>query len=515
MITILRNERGSSLVLALLVLTGISLFGISLALTTMTDRNIARYDRESMEALHAAEAGIAAGKREIQDRAITWEDADGDGLPDFSMRDSLSWGGTYEIFGESDMPSSGAAGGYAADIIRIEATGRSSGAFRQVVSEIRHDSFLKYARFVQATGVSYGCGAVLSGEVYSGGTIGLPSGCSSTEKVEFLEMVAAVNGISNLSEGIFHKGYNDSASVVDLKASVDFDKIRKKADGSCDECECDGFGRKGIYMDDDPLGIGTNGTIDLSLFDFQFEDPGSGDTVVVYNGAFVPDPTTGDPLLRDDFNGIIFYEGDGSVRGTMDGISGRSLTIWATDDIFIEGNIITGYTGFDPVTRVANGTGFPVNLGLVAKDYVYIGAVNRIARIDAVLMAVDNNWRVWDTALSAHPAAPIGNYDLDQDGIVGESPVNHDPAVGTGWDEVITAANRNDTWVLNINGPIITYNGGSAYPWNAGSVLSAATGPTRRYNYDLDVTDYPPPCFPVPLNLWVDHAWAEVYEPEN
>ncbi len=511
----LRNERGSALILALLVLTGISLFGISLALTTITDRNIAKFDRESMEALHAAESGIARAKRAIQDRGVTFGDADGDGLPDFQMTDSLSWGGAFEVFGESDIPSSGSAGGYAADIIRITAVGRSKGAYRSVLSEIRHDSFLKYARFVQATGVSYGCGAVLSGEVYSGGTIGLPSGCSSTEKVTFLEMVAAVSGISNLSEGIFHKGYNDSATVVDLQASVDFDLIREKADGSCAECECDGFGRKGIYMDDDPLGIGTNGTINLSLFDFQFEDPGSGDTVVTYNGAFVMDPTTGNPLLRDDYNGIIFFEGDGFVRGTSDGVGGRALTIWATDDIFVEGDIITGYTGFDPVTRLPDGTGFPVNIGLVASDYIYIGAVNRIAQIDAVLMAVNSNWRVWDTALAAHPPAPIGNYDLDQDGIVGESPVNHDPNVGTGWDEVITAGNRNDTWVLNINGPIITYDGGSAYPWNAGSVLSAATGPTRRYNYDLDVTDYPPPCFPVPLNLWVDHAWAEIYDVEN
>jgi hypothetical protein len=63
-----------------------------------------------------------------------------------------------------------------------------------------------------------------------------------------------------------------------------------------------------------------------------------------------------------------------------------------------------------------------------------------------------------------------------------------------------------------INGPIITRDGGSAYPWNATTVLDNADGPTRRYNYDMDITDFPPPCFPVPLNLWKDFAWAEVYD---
>ncbi len=511
----IHNQRGSALILALLVLTAISLFGVSLALVSITDRNIANYERQSMEALHSAEAGIAKAKRLIQDRAITFGDEDSNGYPDFRIVDTLGWGGTYDIFGEADLSAAGALSAYSADLIRLVAEGRSRGGFRRVLSEIKHDSFLKYARFVESTGTGYSCGAILTGEIYVGGTLSLPAGCSNGNEVEFLEMVAAVNGITNVNEAIFHKGYTDSASPVDLQASVDFNNIRDRARGTAVECDCEGLGRIGIYMNDDPLGIGTNGTIDFSLFDFIFPDPGSGDTIITYGGASVIDPSTGNALLSSDFNGIIFYEGDGSVRGTLDGVSGRNLTIWTTDDVFVEGDIWTGHVGYDDITRLPNDSGEPVNVALIASDYVYIGSVSRVATIDAALLAVTSNWRVWNTSTGAHPPLPTGSYDLDQDGIFGESPINDDPTVGDGWDELITGANQNITWVLNINGPIITFNGGSAYPWNSSSVLGSATGPTRRYNYDHDISDFPPPCFPVPLNLWVDHAWAELYEAED
>ncbi len=66
--------------------------------------------------------------------------------------------------------------------------------------------------------------------------------------------------------------------------------------------------------------------------------------------------------------------------------------------------------------------------------------------------------------------------------------------------------------MLNINGGIITMGTGSAAPWNNTNVLNNASGPTRRYNYDMDLTSYPPPCFPVPLNLYKDVSWTEIFE---
>jgi hypothetical protein len=48
---------------------------------------------------------------------------------------------------------------------------------------------------------------------------------------------------------------------------------------------------------------------------------------------------------------------------------------------------------------------------------------------------VGANWRVYNTSLAAHPVAAVGSYDLDEDGIVGETPQNDDPNPGSGWDE--------------------------------------------------------------------------------
>lgn len=510
-----RSERGSGLVLALLLLTALSLMGMTLALLSATDRRIAEYDRESISALNAAEAGIAMAKRQIQDRVLSFGDENANGYPDFRIADTLSWGGRYDVFGESSLLAVAGSSPYSGNLFTIRAEGYSRDAVRLVFSEIAHDSFLKYARFVESTGTSYDCGAILTGEVYVGGTLGLPSGCSSGTEVEFLEMVAATNGITNKAEAIFHKGYTDSANAIDLQSSVDFPLMRNKAKGEGGECDCEGDGRIGIYMSWNPLGIGANGTIDLSQFDFVSPDSTSGDTILTYAGNPVPDNTTGQPMLAVDFNGVVFYEGDGYVKGTMDGVGGRNLIVYATDDIFVEGSIRTGHTGYDDITRLPDHSGDPVNIGLVAADYIYIGNTPRVVFIDAALLAVANNWRVYNTSMAAHPVAAVGNYDLDEDGIVGETPHNNDPSPGSGWDEVITAANRDRTWVMNINGPIITHNGGSAYPWNDATVLANADGPTRRYNYDMDITDFPPPCFPVPMNLWKDRSWAELYAAED
>lgn len=507
------GERGSAIILAVIALGVLSAMGIGIALLSTGDRQAARFQRDHQDALMAAETGLALAKRRVQDRALTFADEDTDGKPDFRFSDTLDWGATYEVFGESSEYTSSSVSPYSGDFFFLEASGGTRGAERLIAAQIKHDSFLKYARFVSVTGTSYACGAVLTGEVYVGQDLGVPTGCTADNKAEFLEFVAAVGVVQNASEGIFHKGYSDSAKAIDLQASVDWTDVRERAQGVADVCDCEGVGRIGIYMANNPLNIGTNGTINFSQFDFKYVRPAApSDTLIAYAGIVVRDTTTGADLRAEDFNGIIFFEGDGYVRGTLDGVSGRSVCVYATDDMIIEGDIFTGNAGIDPVTRLPNGAGDPINVGLVASDFVYIGNTPRILNVDAALMSVNSNWCALNSATSAHPVAPTGNYDLDLDGIVGESPVNNDPDDGAGWDEIITAANQANSWILNINGPIITYNGGSAAPWSNAAIIAAASGPTRRYNYDLDITDFPPPCFPVPLNLWKDVAWTEVFD---
>lgn len=507
------GEAGSAIILAVVALVAMSALAIGLALVTGSDRRSARYERDHQDAMNAAETGLAIAKRRIQDRDLTFDDEDADDRPDFRIRDTLSWGGDYEVFGESSEPSTGAVSPYSADAFELLADGSVRGARRRIQAEILHDTFLKYARFVSVTGTSYACGTVLTGEVYVGQDLDVPTGCAANQKAEFLEFVAAVGKVQNASQGIFHKGWSDSAEAIDLQASVDWTDLRNRTKGLGSDCACEGAGRVGLYMGYNPLKIGVNGTIDFSKFNFHYVDPAvPGDTVLAYDGVVVRDTTTAAPMLKDDFNGLIFYEGRAYVKGNLDGKSAKCISVFATDDVVVEGDIVTGHEGFDPVTGLPNGAGDPVNVGLIASDYVYIGNTPRILRIDAALMAVNNNWRCLNAATAAHPAATVGNYDLDCDGLVGETPRNNDPDPGTGWDEVITAANKTNTWVLNINGPIITYNGGSASPWSDAAIIGVATGPTRRYNFDMDIVDYPPPCFPVPLNLWKDFSWTEVLD---
>lgn len=509
------RERGTALLMALLVLGALSMIGTTLVLTSVAERRTSGYYRDSLRALAAAETGAAFGKRVIQDMTAPMGDYDNDGRPDFTLSDTLSWGGEYDIIAEaSDIAGSGIAA-YQSNGYTIVVEGRYKGTARRVKAQMVHDSFLKYSRFVASSGTGYGCGAILTGEVYVGGNLGVPTGCGASA-VQFLEFVAAVGDIPNANHAIFHRGYVTGAEQIDLGNSVDFAVVRARTQGTHSECDCDGVGEIGIYNNisggTDPLGIGA-GSLDFGLFDFCNTTLSPPDTIITYNAVAVAHGLTGNPLKSREFNGLIFFENDAPVEGTLDGRSARCLSVYATDDVLITDNIFTGHTGFNAGTGAPNGSGDPVNVGLIANDYIYISRYTpRVLQIDAVIMSCTSNWRCNGGTISDHPISGPGPLDLDLDGITGETPFNNDPNPGAGWDELNIDQH---TWVLNINGGIITDNGGSAWPWNAGTVLANASGPTRRYNYDMDVPEFPPPCFPVPLNLWKDVSWTEIFETDS
>jgi hypothetical protein len=508
------DRRGGALLISLLALSALSILGTALVMSTVADRQVSKFERDSADALAAAESGIAIAKRAIQDMTLTFDDFDSDGQPDFAMADTLPWGATYRLIGEAGEMRTPDLQAYATDGFTIACEGRARGAVRRVRAQMAHDTFLKYARFVQQTGTSYACRALLTGEIYLGGDLDIPT-CPAGDEATFLEYVATAGDIPNAAAGIFMRGYVTDAPPIDLENSVDFNEMRDMARGIAAENDCDDVGNVGLYTNlsggSDPIGIGsTGGVLVLHAFDFKDGTTSPPDTIISYNGDPVENTLTGLPLRAEDFNGIIFFEGDAHVKGVADGVSARCMSIFATDDVFADSSVVTGHTGFDPITRLPDGTGDPVNVGLIGSDYFYLGPCPRIVQVDAAIMAVHANWRAYDSSTGAHPLPP-GPVDLDMDGVI-ETPINHDPDPGTGWDEVNLT---NDHWVLNINGPIITYNGGSAAPWSNSAIVDAADGPTRRYNYDMDMSEYPPPCYPVPLNLWVDVSWTEILETES
>jgi hypothetical protein len=507
---------GSGLILAILILAALSILGTSIAVVAINDRNLSRYERTSTEALAAAETGIAYAKRAIKDQLAPMQDADGDGRPDFMMADTLSWGGSYEVMAEaSDIKGMGITA-YQSNGFTIVSEGRFHGAVRRVKQEIVHDSFLKYARFTANNDLSYACDANITGEVFVNGDLLVACGCGSGRGDRFLEMVSVTGDVPDAGCASFYRGYVTDAEPIDLDNSFNWTDVRNKARGLAADNSCERNGNIGIYLNlpgTDPLHLGMQTGSDanvlvLDRLDFQDVTHAPPDTIIRYNGQSVINPLTGQPLHAHDFNGIIMFEAAGKIRGTMDGVSAHNLTVYAKTAIYCMNNIITGHTGFDPVTRLPNSTGDPVNLGLVAEGTIHMDAAcPRVMRVDAMLLSRTGNWS-GDGTTSSHPAG-TGPLDLDLDGIIGETPVNNDPMPGEGWNEVTITS---DTWVLNISGGIVTQGTGSAFPWNDTNIVNHASGPTRRYNYDMDLTAYPPPCFPVPLNLFKDVSWTEIFD---
>ena len=128
-------------------------------------------------------------------------------------------------------------------------------------------------------------------------------------------------------------------------------------------------------------------------------------------------------------------------------------------------------------------------------------------------MAVRRNWRARNVSAASHPPLLAGPIDMDMDNLM-ETPFNGGPdyALGDGWDEHFLTP---DHWMLNLNGPLITYDGASAVPWSSGSIVGASPGVTWKYRYDLDVREFPPPCFPNPINLWKQVSWTEIFTAEG
>ena len=407
------GEEGSTLLLTLLIMASLSIIASTMVVTAMGDRNLSKYDRHSLKALGAAETGIAFAKRSIVSLTAPLEDYDADGRPDFTLSDSLSWGGGYEVIAEaSDIKGLGITA-YQANGYALVSEGSYLGAKRRVKAEIVHDSFLKFARFVAVNNLSYGCNALLTGDVYTGGDLNVPCGCSAGQNAEFLEGVYAVQDIPNAGCGDFHRGYVTDADEIDLENAFDWTDTRNKAQGVGAENDCEGDGEVGIYFalpGTDPLGLGAQpgaftNVLDFSRFDFMNDTMVAGDTVITYDGAAVINTTTGVELRRSEFNGIIFFEGSAYVRGTLDGVSGRNLTVFATNDVYVNHDIVTGHTGFDAVSGLPNGSGDPVNVGLVAEDQVRINTGSpRVLQVDAAFFSRTNNWQaLGSTSTADHP----------------------------------------------------------------------------------------------------------------
>jgi hypothetical protein len=276
-------------------------------------------------------------------------------------------------------------------------------------------------------------------------------------------------------------------------------------------------------------------------------------------GGLEPSTTT----LPEDFNGLIIVNGNVHVWGKL---HGRSLTIVARGDIFIEREILMGTDILDPDSpgnAMSSNMGMPVNLALIALHDDGFGEFDgdiylsentpRIMKIESALMAFaghimteDNdhgpgdpgdaylidtdhshkfaipqwsnmyNCYIWNYQENL-PADGI-SYDLNDDGRLTDGrDYNFDelPRIELGeWNEK-SIVQSDYIWYLMLVGSFIDRDGAAFgnYAARGGTTAVAGyrNGITRNFRYDPSMRINMPPLIPMPQNtlkiLERDHAY--------
>jgi hypothetical protein len=538
-------------VIGLLVLLTLSLT-LLLVSRAMVGHSLRRLQTEQAQA--AAEAACARGMAMLEQGAIP-------AIPYTATNLSL---GRRKMDLRVVSLGSTAGGGYSTAKYEIRGTGYAGNRRRAVALGTNHDSFLSYSRFLQTGGVGYNGGATLTGKVYCGGDLTL-----SGSPVHFYEDVAVTGRVVNRSNGVFHKALQEGVAPIALTNSMDVATYRtlaqqagmyfNAATATIDLSLFD-FSTSPPKYGTTTLSAAFNGVIfgetDVSVsgvLEGRSVSIVAGDDIIISDNIRTGTTrssvvslsprltfsasagvesvqTVGLNSLMSGIRTAVTFRTKGSKWQRLvmylreDGASIGVATIQrppSTNGTERETASILARKQLDPslhtytaeihywstgagntIVWVDVASGDPVNVDLIAKDYVYLSASTpRVLTVDAALFARDNNWRPLDdtdgTDSDGSHWTCTGTWDLDQDGTI--ETLNED-----GFNEANCGSS---TWVLNINGPIVTKNGGSAGAWSHyGDSLNKNT---RRYNYDDDIVYFQPPQFPIILSRWAVLYWRE------
>ncbi len=441
---------------------------------------------------------------------------------------------------------------FGTDFYHVTASGLVGTQRYNIRLEVERESLLKYATF-DTGNPGWNSNGVVKGLVYAGKNLSLSAADPAQGPIRFKKFVRVVEKLAiwcgwSSSSGIcdsypsntdlywdqsvdpphepgtlytasgpraiFEQGFQVGAEPVVLPKAEDLSEQKTLAQ------------KAGIYSSGSL-------TIDLGLFDFSVSP-------ATYDGD----------SLHPKFNGVIYSGGNISVEGRLEG---KSLTLVAQNRLYVTGDIYTGTTA----------DGKPVNVGLVGGDQVRIALnTRRVLHINAAIASLGGGWwtdRNWsrlsevgygldgwltvckedkdqilgtdsgdpDTALGGYSSGgsaiiggkygstgvlEIGVYDVDDSGFIeGGTDTDGKPILDDfGWNEHEVDGN---TFFLVIRGPKISSpdaSKGKEYAYSSAGCYSAlgnhstvnggGTRATRRYEYDPDITRYPPPHFPVPLN---------------
>ncbi len=454
----------------------------------------------------------------------------------------------------------------------ITATGNVDRASRTQQLTLAPLSFLDYARFVEHR-LSIAEGATFTGKIYAQSRIELPNLPGATAPINFYDDVYTSSVFMDPKGlAVFHGDatYHTHYKFLELP---DRRTVRAKMEslanngglvlpttgtitdiflGNYDYRYNNGQRYGFDFYDSNPID-----NIDESVYrppdaNFRTEDypypiesytPPGGSTINLAVGT-------------QQFNGVVYVNGNVRVWGKL---SGRSLTIVANGDIYINREILMGTDivdiyGSGPPRCV--GEGSPVHLGLIACPRNHGGNIiiskdcPRIMRIEAALMAFGGEWKVEDIDVSpvppgaTYPAAyldadhshrhyqlywrdqitpppasgiaginsdwscewppePQGRVDINDDGRLESNVLG-------GWDE--TNITNQYLWLLTIIGPVITSRPGNPTLFEMRQMSSTYGSPhignTRVYRYDPSIHINPPPFFPMPEHSLEMLEWS-------
>ncbi|MBD3181164.1 hypothetical protein GF312_02660 [Candidatus Poribacteria bacterium] len=530
------HEEGFALVVTVVIAFILVLFGGSLMTIAMQEIKQVSQEKKSKDAFYLARAGIADSIDTLRNEYYYISEEKYTRY--YVSFESGSYSYSIEPLGKVHFIGSK----YMTGTFHVEAVGYKDGKNRGLGSKIERDTFLRYSRFVSQGSLSYAANAEIFADVYVGNDLNL-----NGYPVTFHGDLEIGGRINNQHRGIYDGDIRGIGPGIDLHDSVNISYYRDLARGN---------------IPNEGTGVYLSNTIslDLSLFDFSnnpptyngYQLPSDFNGVIfcesdIYvegtlEGAKIGDETKGsltfisnDDIIATDHvrtgNGNEDSRSTGSV--TFNQRSGRRQTEYVNlngiidddttalklringsrwskmrmyikedGDVIAQTDLVRESGSPNEQTAIVNNVildpdnhnyqaeiqfyssdrgnnyanveaydGEPVNVGFVAKDMFYIDDnTPRELVIDAAILTRNRTWNA------------LGNYYSHPDGF------------------------DSGNWELTINGPIITYNGGSAGPWSSYG--------KRNYNYDMDMIEYPPPAFPVPSDGWKIAYWYYMKEDE-
>jgi hypothetical protein len=363
---------------------------------------------------------------------------------------------------------------------------------RPIVCDIYMRTPAEFSLFNETGDVSVGATTTIQGRFFAGKDLYVASGAIFEKLVSLVGTLFTSGDPANISfkkgrENVAGNPYNldnihismaDPRSLCSGSLPRTYEELAK---GTVPN-EGIGFAYSGpkekILVNLDEVTL-TSGVVQVNLYEFDStRSDGKGALAMRRNVA------------QAQFNGTLFVNGDVFLKGSLSGVS---LTVVSTDDIFATDNILCSGT--------VAGSDAPITLGIIAQSKFVIWSQSPSRQtIEASIIVEDDS--LVELGLPnpfGGSWGPIGSF-ISHRGV----DANGNPA------PISDPAN----WVFNLRGGILSKAGGG-FPTPGDSTKGWPPGNTRKYAFDPDNVFNPPPHFPMlnsatpGLSRWDISGWQE------